>query len=101
MTGDDTAEGRSLSPEWDRWFDETFTDLVSSDEDLPRRVRRADRRLVAAAGATRTVGHRRPAQGHADTSTRRVGGVWLAWRLSRVTPTESVPAGLDMAVAVG
>jgi hypothetical protein len=25
-----------LSPEWDRWFDETFADLVSSDEDLTR-----------------------------------------------------------------
>ena len=26
----------ALSPEWDRWFDETFTDLISSDEDLTR-----------------------------------------------------------------
>jgi len=25
-----------LSPEWDRWFDETFADLVSSDDDLTR-----------------------------------------------------------------
>jgi hypothetical protein len=25
-----------LSPEWDRWFDETFADLVASDEDLAR-----------------------------------------------------------------
>ena len=25
-----------LSPEWDRWFDETFADLVSSDEELTR-----------------------------------------------------------------
>ncbi len=25
-----------LSPEWDRWFDETFTDLITSDEDLAR-----------------------------------------------------------------
>jgi hypothetical protein len=25
-----------LSPEWDRWFDEAFTDLISSDEDLVR-----------------------------------------------------------------
>jgi hypothetical protein len=26
----------ALSPEWDRWFDETFADLVSSDEELTR-----------------------------------------------------------------
>jgi len=26
----------ALSPEWDRWFDETFAELVSSDEDLTR-----------------------------------------------------------------
>ena len=26
----------ALSPEWDRWFDETFTDLISSDADLTR-----------------------------------------------------------------
>ncbi len=26
----------ALSPEWDRWFDEEFTDLVSRDEDLVR-----------------------------------------------------------------
>jgi len=25
-----------LSPEWDRWFDETFAELVSSDEELTR-----------------------------------------------------------------
>ena len=25
-----------LSPEWDHWFDETFADLVSSDEELTR-----------------------------------------------------------------
>jgi hypothetical protein len=23
-----------LSPEWDRWFDEAFTDLITSDEGL-------------------------------------------------------------------
>ena len=23
-----------LSPEWDRWFDEAFTDLITNDEDL-------------------------------------------------------------------
>lgn len=23
-----------LSPEWDRWFDETFADLISSDAEL-------------------------------------------------------------------
>jgi hypothetical protein len=28
--------GTGLSPEWDRWFDEEFTDLVSGDEDLVR-----------------------------------------------------------------
>ena len=26
----------ALSPEWDRWFDEEFTDLVSADDDLVR-----------------------------------------------------------------
>jgi hypothetical protein len=26
----------ALSPEWDRWFDETFTDLISSDDELTR-----------------------------------------------------------------
>ena len=25
-----------LSPEWDRWFDEVFTDLISNDDDLVR-----------------------------------------------------------------
>ena len=28
--------GTGLSPEWDRWFDEAFTDLVCSDEELVR-----------------------------------------------------------------
>jgi hypothetical protein len=26
----------ALSPEWDRWFDEEFTDLVTADDDLVR-----------------------------------------------------------------
>jgi hypothetical protein len=26
----------ALSPEWDRWFDETFTDLITGDTDLTR-----------------------------------------------------------------
>ncbi len=26
----------ALSPEWDRWFDEAFTDLITSDPDLLR-----------------------------------------------------------------
>ena len=26
----------ALSPEWDRWFDEAFTDLISSDAELTR-----------------------------------------------------------------
>jgi hypothetical protein len=26
----------ALSPEWDRWFDEAFTDLITSDADLVR-----------------------------------------------------------------
>jgi hypothetical protein len=25
-----------LSPEWDRWFDETFTDLITGDDELTR-----------------------------------------------------------------
>jgi hypothetical protein len=28
--------GTGLSPEWDRWFDEAFTDLISSDDELVR-----------------------------------------------------------------
>jgi hypothetical protein len=24
----------ALSPEWDRWFDETFTNLINSDNEL-------------------------------------------------------------------
>jgi len=26
----------AMSPEWDRWFDETFADLVSADEEFAR-----------------------------------------------------------------
>ncbi len=26
----------ALSPEWDHWFDEAFTDLIAGDEDLVR-----------------------------------------------------------------
>jgi len=26
----------ALSPEWDRWFDEEFTDLVTADDELVR-----------------------------------------------------------------
>jgi len=26
----------ALSPEWDRWFDEQFTDLIAGDEELLR-----------------------------------------------------------------
>jgi len=26
----------ALSPEWDRWFDETFTNLITNDPDLVR-----------------------------------------------------------------
>jgi len=28
--------GTGLSPEWDRWFDEAFTDLIGGDDDLVR-----------------------------------------------------------------
>jgi hypothetical protein len=28
--------GTGLSPEWDRWFDEEFTDLITSDQELLR-----------------------------------------------------------------
>ena len=38
--------GTGLSPEWDRWFDEAFTDLISSDDEL---VRAEFEALVAAA----------------------------------------------------
>jgi hypothetical protein len=31
------AQPTALSPEWDRWFDETFADLVSGHVDLTRR----------------------------------------------------------------
>jgi hypothetical protein len=30
------CDSTALSPEWDRWFDEAFTDLISGDEDLVR-----------------------------------------------------------------
>ena len=30
------SPGTGLSPEWDRWFDEAFTDLISSDDELVR-----------------------------------------------------------------
>ena len=30
------AASTALSPEWDRWFDEQFTDLVTADDDLVR-----------------------------------------------------------------
>jgi hypothetical protein len=37
MTGLPMAQANTgLSPEWDRWFDEAFTDLISHDEDLVR-----------------------------------------------------------------
>jgi hypothetical protein len=37
MTSVVTASASTAqSPEWDRWFDETFTDLVAADEDLLR-----------------------------------------------------------------
>lgn len=37
MTGVLRAQaGTGLSPEWDRWFDEAFTDLISGDQDLVR-----------------------------------------------------------------
>jgi hypothetical protein len=37
MIGKPIAQASTgLSPEWDRWFDEEFTDLVTCDEDLVR-----------------------------------------------------------------
>jgi hypothetical protein len=37
MTSNATAQaGTALSPEWDRWFDEVFTELVTSDPGLVR-----------------------------------------------------------------
>jgi hypothetical protein len=33
VTGMSSAN-TGLSPEWDRWFDEAFTDLIAHDEDL-------------------------------------------------------------------
>jgi hypothetical protein len=37
MTSIPTAQaGTALSPEWDRGFDEAFTELISSDPDLVR-----------------------------------------------------------------
>ena len=37
MTSDPVAQaGTALSPEWDRGFDEAFTELISSDPDLVR-----------------------------------------------------------------
>jgi hypothetical protein len=31
-----TSANTGLSPEWDRWFDEAFTDLITHDEELIR-----------------------------------------------------------------
>jgi len=37
MIGVVTASAATgLSPEWDRWFDEAFTDLITGDEELVR-----------------------------------------------------------------
>jgi hypothetical protein len=37
MTSLPTAQsGTGLSPEWDLWFDEAFTDLITHDEELIR-----------------------------------------------------------------
>ncbi len=37
MTGLPTVQARTgLSPEWDRGFDEAFTDLIANDDDLVR-----------------------------------------------------------------
>ena len=37
MTSLPTAHSSTgLSPEWDRWFDEAFTDLITQDEELTR-----------------------------------------------------------------
>jgi hypothetical protein len=37
MTSNPTAQaGTALSPEWDRGFDEAFTELISNDPDLVR-----------------------------------------------------------------
>ena len=37
MTSLPTAQrSTGLSPEWDRWFDEAFTDLITQDEELVR-----------------------------------------------------------------
>jgi hypothetical protein len=37
MTSNPTAQaGTALSPEWDRGFDEAFTELISADPDLVR-----------------------------------------------------------------
>jgi len=32
----EVVDRTALSPEWDRWFDEAFTDLISGDEDWVR-----------------------------------------------------------------
>jgi hypothetical protein len=31
-----SSANTGLSPEWDRWFDEAFTDLIAHDEELVR-----------------------------------------------------------------
>jgi hypothetical protein len=37
MINGSVAEAKTgLSPEWDRWFDEAFTDLIINDDDLVR-----------------------------------------------------------------
>jgi len=36
MTSLAAHDSTALSPEWDRWFDEEFTELVAADEELMR-----------------------------------------------------------------
>lgn len=52
-----------LNPEWDHWFDEAFTDLVTGDDDLVR----AEFAALIEAGWTRESP---PAPRHPDDSNR-------------------------------
>lgn len=62
--------GTGLSPEWDRWFDEEFVDLVSADEDL---VRAEFEDLISAAWPDpprRATPSAPSATGHAEPASR-------------------------------
>jgi hypothetical protein len=60
----------ALSPEWDRWFDEAFTDLVTSDTDLVR----AEFDALMGASSTQPPAHPSPPAAACHTPDDQAGG---------------------------